>query len=32
VEEGSIVALVDPTAPRKPGSGSSAAGSMGGTP
>jgi HlyD family secretion protein len=32
VEEGSIVALVDPTAPRKPGSGSAAAGSMGGTP
>jgi HlyD family secretion protein len=32
VDEGSIVALVDPTAPRKPGSGSAAAGSMGGTP
>jgi multidrug resistance efflux pump len=32
VEEGSVVALVDPTAPRKPGSGSSATGSFGGTP
>ena len=32
VEEGSIVALVDPTAPRKPGSGSAASGSLGGTP
>jgi HlyD family secretion protein len=32
VDEGSIVALVDPTAPRKPGSGSAASGSMGGTP
>jgi HlyD family secretion protein len=32
VEEGNIVALVDPTAPRKTGSGSAAAGSMGGTP
>jgi HlyD family secretion protein len=32
VDEGSIVALVDPTAPRKPGSGSSASGSIGGTP
>jgi HlyD family secretion protein len=32
VDEGSVVALVDPTAPRKPGSGSAAAGSMGGTP
>jgi HlyD family secretion protein len=32
VDAGSIVALVDPTAPRKPGSGSSASGSMGGTP
>jgi HlyD family secretion protein len=32
VEQSSIVALVDPTAPRKPGSGSSAAGSIGGTP
>jgi HlyD family secretion protein len=32
VEDGSIVALVDPTAPRKPGSGSSASGSIGGTP
>jgi hypothetical protein len=32
VEEGSIVALVDPTAPRKPGSGSAATGSIGGTP
>jgi len=32
VDEGSVVALVDPTAPRKPGSGSAAAGSIGGTP
>ena len=32
VNEGSVVALVDPTAPRKPGSGSAAAGSLGGTP
>jgi len=32
VEEGSIVALVDPTAPRKAGSGSAEAGSIGGTP
>ena len=32
VDEGSMVALVDPTAPRKTGSGSAAAGSMEGTP
>lgn len=32
VEEGSMVALVDPTAPPKTGSGSSASGSIGGTP
>jgi HlyD family secretion protein len=32
LDQGSVVALVDPTAPRKPGSGSSAAGSLGGTP
>ena len=32
VEEGSVVALVDPTAPRKTGGGSAAAGSPGGTP
>jgi len=32
VDEGSIVALVDPTAPRKTGSGSAATGNMEGTP
>jgi multidrug resistance efflux pump len=32
IEEGSVVTLVDPTAPRKTGSGGSAAGSIGGTP
>jgi hypothetical protein len=32
VDEGSIVALVDPTAPRKTGGGSAEAGSFGGTP
>jgi HlyD family secretion protein len=32
IDEGSAVALVDPTAPRKPGSGSAAAGALGGTP
>jgi len=32
VDEGNIVALVDPTAPRKTGSGSAATGNMEGTP
>jgi HlyD family secretion protein len=32
VEEGAVVALIDPTAPRKNGNGSTGAGSLGGTP
>jgi multidrug efflux pump subunit AcrA (membrane-fusion protein) len=32
LEEGSMVALVDPTVPRKPASGGAAAGGLGGTP